>query len=84
MSKKTSASEPEGDGVPESEGDAVPEPEYIVAGGKVVNAPTAPNNGGFENRVSPPARVADKTAGANSSMPAHAFEQRAVQEQGTH
>ena len=51
---------------------------------KVVNAPTVPNTGGYENKVAPPPRVADKTAGANSGSAANAFEQRAAQEQGTH
>lgn len=51
----------------------------------VVNAPTHQNNGGFETKVSAPANTpVDKTAGANASMAAHAFEQRVVQEQGTH
>lgn len=40
--------------------------------------------GGYENKVASPARVADKTAGANATMAANAFEQRAAQEQGTH
>lgn len=53
--------------------------------GKVVNAPTTPNAGGFENRVSAPAKApVDKTAGANTGSAANVFEQRVAQEQGTH
>lgn len=52
--------------------------------GKVVNAPTVPNDGGYEKRVAQtPSR--DRTSGANSVVAgAQAFEQRAAQEQGTH
>ncbi len=39
--------------------------------------------GGYENKVKP-LPAADKTAGANATMAANAFEQRAAQEQGTH
>lgn len=48
------------------------------------NAPTTPNSGGFENRTAVSKPLGDKTAGTNTSMPAYAFEQRVVQEQGTH
>lgn len=51
----------------------------------VVNAPTHQNNGGFETKVTAPANApSDKTAGANASMAANAFEQRVSQEQGSH
>lgn len=50
---------------------------------KVVNAPTAPNDGGYEKRQGPD-RTADKTSGSNATSAAHAFEGRATQEQGNH
>jgi hypothetical protein len=51
--------------------------------GKILNAPTTPNTGGYETKVKP-APVADKTAGSNASMAANAYEQRVSQETGTH
>jgi hypothetical protein len=50
---------------------------------KIINAPVVPNDGGFEKKVAP-LPAADKTAGANATMPAHTFELRVVQETGTH
>lgn len=65
-----------------------PEPEYKgmrLGKSVVVNAPTHQNNGGFETKVTAPANApSDKTAGANASMAANAFEQRVSQEQGSH
>lgn len=62
-----------------------PEHKGFIAAGKVVNAPTSQNNGGFETRVTAPAHApADKTAGANATMAANLFEQRVTQEQGSH
>jgi hypothetical protein len=51
----------------------------------VKNAPAAPNNGGYETKVTPPARVSDPTSSANAVVKgAQAFEQRVTQEAGTH
>lgn len=52
--------------------------------GKIINAPVTPNNGGYETRTGTSKVLGDKTAGANASMAANAFEQRVSQEQGTH
>lgn len=52
--------------------------------GKIINAPVTPNAGGYETRTAESKHLGDKTAGANASMPANAFEQRSAQEQGTH
>lgn len=52
--------------------------------GKIVNAPTTPNAGGYENRVGYSKVLGDKTAGTNVTMAAFAFESRVTQEQGTH
>jgi hypothetical protein len=52
--------------------------------GKVVNAPTTPNNGGYENRTSLSKVLHEKTEGTNASGAAHDFEARVSQEQGTH
>lgn len=68
--------------VPDRRKGKLPEPRL---GSKVVNAPTAQNNGGFETKVVAPAHApADKTAGTNTSMAAYAYELRVTQEQGTH
>jgi hypothetical protein len=49
-------------------------------GSKILNAPVAPNNGGFENRASQGARLHSAVEGKNTG----GFEARASQEQGTH
>jgi hypothetical protein len=48
--------------------------------GKIVNAPSVPNAGGYENRVTLSRPEAVKMSGHNSG----GFENRAAQEQGTH
>jgi hypothetical protein len=51
----------------------------------VKNAPTHHNDGGFEKKTAVPAHApADATAGANSGSAAYLYEQRCVQENGTH
>jgi hypothetical protein len=65
--------------------DETPRQEGALLGGKVINAPATPNDGGYEKRVAVPAKTpVDKTAGTNASSAAFAFEQRVSQEQGTH
>lgn len=49
-------------------------------GSKIVNAPSVPNSGGYENRTVTARAGADKMAGQNSG----GFENRVVQESGTH
>lgn len=49
-------------------------------GSKILNSPSAPNNGGFENRASQGAREHTGMEGKNGG----GFETRVVQEQGTH
>jgi hypothetical protein len=51
----------------------------------VKNAPSVSNDGGSEKKVAAPANTpADATAGSNSGSKANLFEQRVVQEAGTH
>jgi hypothetical protein len=52
--------------------------------GKVVNAPTTPNNGGYENRTSLSKVLHSRTEGTNAGSAANVFETRVSQEQGTH
>lgn len=52
---------------------------------KVVNAPSAQNSGGYEQKVAHPVNEpADKTAGKNTTMAANLYEQRCSQEVGAH
>ena len=51
--------------------------------GSVINAPTAPNNGGFENRTTDPSR-SGKEVTATKGQNTGGFELRATQEQGAH
>ena len=53
---------------------------HAPLGGKIANAPTVTNAGGYENRTAPARLIVAKMAGHNQG----GFEVRAVQEQGTH
>lgn len=53
----------------------------------IVNAPTAPNTGGFESKVTPTVgagRESTDTKGQNLNSAGNLFEQRCQQEAGTH
>jgi hypothetical protein len=47
---------------------------------KIVNAPTVPNSGGYENKVSLSKPITSRMAGQNNG----GYENRVTQEQGTH
>lgn len=47
---------------------------------KVANAPSVPNNGGYENKTAPAKKETTGMAGQNSG----GYENRVVQEAGTH
>lgn len=49
-------------------------------GGKILNAPTATNTGGYENKVTLAKPIVAKMAGHNQG----GFETRVIQEQGSH
>ncbi len=68
---------------PRAEPLLVPPESPILKDMSVKNAPSVPNNGGFEARVTGTPH-GDKTAGSNASSAAHTFEGRVVQETGTH
>lgn len=66
----------------ESKKDKAEEQERDEArlGSKIVNAPTATNSGGYENRAAQGSREHTGMEGKNNG----GFETRAAQEQGTH